>query len=248
MDGEITPIPKDARFRFACTPQVPCFNACCRNLHQVLAPHDILRLKAGLKLSSGEFLASYAIQHTGPQTGLPVVELKPSPDDLACPFVTPEGCRVYPHRPSSCRLYPLARGVSRNRMTGRVSEHFALIREPHCLGFQQQERQTVRNWLQGQDVIADNFFSDLFLELIHLKNRLRPGPLKLAAMRLFQLALYDLDGFREHLLHKGLADDMRLGPETLGKLANDDTALLRFGHEFVKRNIFGQSPEENDNQ
>ena len=49
----------DEVFRFACSPGVACFNACCRDLNQSLYPYDILRLKKRLKLPSGEFLERY---------------------------------------------------------------------------------------------------------------------------------------------------------------------------------------------
>jgi Fe-S-cluster containining protein len=96
-------------------------------------------------------------------------------DDLTCPFVTDAGCRVYPARPASCRTYPLARGVSRSRKTGRLTEHWALIREPHCLGFQNGHPQTVDEWIDDQQIAAHNRMNDMMLELISLKNRFRPA-------------------------------------------------------------------------
>ena len=121
-EPEMIPLAPDAAFRFACNPEVPCFNACCRDLHQTLTPYDILRLKRRLGMTSDRFLAAYTTRHIGPESGLPIVCLKPrAADHLACPFVSPEGCTVYPDRPASCRLYPLARAVSRSRHTGARS-------------------------------------------------------------------------------------------------------------------------------
>ena len=42
-------------FTFACHPEVPCFNQCCRRLNLVLTPYDVLRLKNHLGMSSEEF-------------------------------------------------------------------------------------------------------------------------------------------------------------------------------------------------
>ena len=45
MDAKIIPLTADTAFSFDCSPAVPCFNACCRDLNQALSPYDILRLK-----------------------------------------------------------------------------------------------------------------------------------------------------------------------------------------------------------
>jgi Fe-S-cluster containining protein len=239
VDNNITPISLDEHFQFQCASDVPCFNACCRDLNQFLTPYDILRLKTHLGLRSGEFIEKYTAQHIGPETGLPVLTLSPVGDaDLQCPFVTSSGCSVYADRPSSCRVYPVARAISRNRNTGKVSEHFALIREPHCLGFQQSKIQTVRQWLKAQALDEYNQFNDLFLDIISLKNKYRPGPLDLRSKLVFHIALYDMDTFREQIFRKGLVDDLNLDPELLEVLKNDEVQLLKFGHRYVKAQIF----------
>lgn len=241
MDNLMTPIGKDQPFRFACNKNVSCFNACCRDLNQTLMPYDILRLKHHLRLSSGAFLEQYAHVHIGPETGLPIVTLRPdTAKDKCCPFVTAQGCRVYNARPASCRIYPVARAISQNRKTGRVSEHFALLKEPHCHGFSQTTSQTVREWARDQGFDAYSRYNDLLMEIISLKNRLIPGPLDLRRQRLFQLALYDIDAFREHLFIKGLATGANLDHQTVERLKKDDEALLTFGHDWVKKELFGK--------
>ena len=76
MDAKIIPLAADTAFPFDCSPAVPCFNACCRDLNQALSPYDILRLKNKLGLSSGQFLKTHTLRHIGPETGLPVVSLR----------------------------------------------------------------------------------------------------------------------------------------------------------------------------
>ena len=151
MENRMIPIAGDDTFKFACSPAVSCFNACCRDLNQFLMPYDILRLKNRLGITSTAFITQYTSQHIGPETGLPVLTLKADPAaGLECPFVSPSGCRVYEDRPASCRMYPLARAVSRNRETGRITEHFALIREDHCRGFDEGREPTVGEWIAAQ--------------------------------------------------------------------------------------------------
>lgn len=239
MESQISLLAADEPFCFCCSPSVPCFNACCRDLNQALAPYDILRLKNGLGLSSGRFLETYTSQHIGPESGLPVITLKPDhKSDRQCPFVTPNGCSVYSDRPASCRIYPLARGTSRDRQTGVIREHFALIQEPHCLGFRQGNAQTARTWIRNQELDRYNEFNDLFLELISLKNRRMAGPLDLVARHLFHRALYDLDAFRDQIFRRGLPEGLTIDTAEREKLINDDVALLRWAHTYVKKALF----------
>ncbi len=260
MEPKITPLRDDTSFSFACSPVRPCFNACCRDLNQVLAPYDILRLKNALRLSSGDFLAAFTIRRIGPETGLPVISLNFSRQaDRKCPFVTPAGCRVYRDRPASCRLYPLARGTSRNRASGWIGEHFALIREAHCRGFNHDTAQTARAWMRNQGLEPYNRYNDMFLQLISLKNRRGPGRLEPERERLFFTALYDIDSFRELVLQESFGKRRTIDSPGLPALdpdlnhdskhdakphlkpdpLYDEIALFEFAHVWVKKTVFG---------
>lgn len=240
MEIDILPMTPEDTFRFDCSPEVACFNACCRDLSQPLTPYDILKLKNNLGLSSDRFLDAYTHRHIGPETGLPVITLKPvETDNRKCPFVRPQGCSVYPDRPASCRLYPLARGISRNRSTGAVSEHFALLREPHCRGFCHRNRtHTVRQWMLDQKLGLFNAFNDMFLEIISLKNRLNPAPLDLASTQLFHRSLYDIDAFKRQISSNGFSRKWRVKPAVIDAVLQDELSLLRFAHVFVKTALF----------
>lgn len=239
MPNELTPLAPDDRFQFACGPEVPCFNACCRDLNQCLTPYDILRLKTGLSMSSSDFLSRYTVAHIGPQTGLPVVSLRPvNGEARRCPFVAPEGCRVYAHRPSSCRIYPLARAISRSRETGVVTEHFALMREAHCQGCVQPRTQTVKAWIEDQALERYHHFNDMLMGIIALKNQSRPEPLDIREQRMFQLALYDLDGFRRHLRVHGVPERPAVAADRAEKIMADDEALLTYGHAWIAWALF----------
>lgn len=242
MNDHLMPIMPDKAFRFACSPAVACFNECCRDLNQFLYPYDILRLKKRLGLSSSEFLQRYTTQHIGPESGLPVVTLKAADAQRSiCPFATPKGCRVYPDRPASCRIYPLVRAVSRNRETGLINEHFMLLKETHCLGFDEAKLQTVQQWMNNQEIGIYNHFNDQLLEIIRLKNQLRPvrpGPLDLKSRQLFYVALYDLDNFRNQVFSDKLLAPVDADPQKLAAAENNDLALLEVAVEWVKGVLF----------
>lgn len=237
--SEIEYLLSDDRFRFSCSERVSCFNECCRDLNQFLTPYDILRLKNGLGLSSTQFLEQYTIQHTGPQTGMPVITLKAADmSDLRCPFVTPDGCRVYENRPSSCRIYPLIRLVSRNRESGKITEQYALIQEEHCRGFEQEHDQSVREWIENQGLLPYHEMNDMMMEIIALKNQRCPGQMDIKAQHIFHLALYDSDNFRQQIFENGLLDKFGLSDETLRLIREDDVALLKTGFQWVQKILF----------
>ena len=245
MDTDMIPLTREDRFQFACGPEVDCFNACCRDLNQFLTPYDIYRLKSRLELSSGEFLRRYTNEHIGPQTGLPVISLKSVPEDgLRCPFVAETGCQVYEDRPSSCRTYPLARAVARSRETGQIKEHFALMCEDHCRGRQQSRTQTVREWIEDQELEDYHRFNDMLMDIISLKNQSHPAPLDLREQHMFHLALYDLDGFRRHLRAHGFPEGHVLKDKAQAALQGSDVDLLGFAHDWIKWALFGSGPSK----
>ena len=239
VDPKLTPLSQKDTFRFECSPAVPCFNECCRDLNQFLTPYDILRLKNHLGLSSTEFLEQYTAQHIGPESGLPIVTLRPKGGhDVICPFVSPGGCTVYENRPASCRTYPLVRALSRSRQTGEISEQFMIIQESHCLGFRAGEKQTVQQWMDGQEIATYNETNDKLMQIISLKNQLMPGPLNLKSRHLFYIALYDLDNFRSQIKATGLLDDFQVDTDTMEKAMEEDVVLLKVGMKWVKKVLF----------
>ena len=241
MEPDVTPISRQESFCFACHPAVPCFNECCRDLNQFLTPYDILRLKNHLGLSSGEFLERYTSQHIGPDSGLPIITLKPGDrQDLTCPFVTPAGCSVYEDRPSSCRTYPLMRGVSRSRETGKMVEQFMVLKEAHCCGFDDGQTTTVQQWIENQDIAVYNEINDKLIQIISLKNSRRPGVLDLKTRHMFFTALYDLDSFRSQITNNELLADLQIDSSLLDKALEDDVALLEVGMKWLERVLFDQ--------
>lgn len=235
MDAEpIRELAEDETFLFDCNCAVPCFNQCCRDLNQFLTPYDIIRLKNQLNLASGQFLDQYTETHLGPQTRLPVITLKPAPGgERKCPFVTPDGCGVYEDRPSSCRMYPIIRVLSRSRESGEKKIRYGLLTEPHCRGFEQKKHVTVREWMAGQGLLPFNEMNDLMMEIISLKNRCIPGYLTESVSRLFFTICYDIDLFRAEI---GKPDGH--GIRIPDAVAEDDTSLLRFGLAYLQQHVF----------
>ncbi len=242
MEPELIAVDPEESFPFACGPGVSCFNACCHDLAHFLYPYDLLRLCRHLELASEDFWERYVRFHHGPQTGLPVATLRlDAAADMACPFVDAEGCRVYADRPAACRLYPLARAVRRCAETGRVSEHFALLREAHCKGHEAAETQTAAQWVRSQGLEAYHRMNDPFIDVIAIKRQVHPEPLSLAKSRLVQQALYDPDGFRRRALGRPADDPLVATADQCGRIAEDDEALLAFAYRWVAALLQGSA-------
>ncbi|MCP3899639.1 MAG: YkgJ family cysteine cluster protein [Desulfobacteraceae bacterium] len=241
MNEEMIPVLPNDKLAFKCSSENSCFNECCRDLNQFLTPYDILRLKNNLKIKSSDFLRKFTSMHKGPETGLPLISFKPDPDSgHACPFVTKQGCSVYGDRPASCRMYPLARAITRSRDTGEIDEYFAVIEEEHCKGFGQEKDLTVNQWIDTQDVKIYNEMNDKLMEIISLKNMTKPGNLVGVEEDNFYLACYDLDSFRDKIFNDGLLSDLSIPDSVLDKVKEDDVALLDLGLEWVKHFLFGK--------
>jgi uncharacterized protein len=242
MESDFISVSSNHSFQFSCGSHISCFNQCCRDLNQFLTPYDIIRLKNSMGISANDFLNRYTTQHTGPESGLPVVRLREKPEDASkCPFVTVEGCSVYHDRPSSCRAYPVARAVSRNRQTGIFTEHFMLLKEPHCKGFQTGNHQSVKEWIENQGLLIYNEMNDLMMEFISLKNQIMHGPLDLKSRHFFHMACYDIDSFRDKVFNKGLLDPANYNEVLLSEAKQDDAALLKISLAWIQKMIFGQT-------
>lgn len=232
IDGSVT---------FSCKPGLTCFNQCCKDVNQFLYPYDIIRLRSHLSLHSKEFLRQYTLIYSGDTTGLPIVSFKTDyANGHACPFVSDKGCTVYANRPASCRMFPLARAISRSRQTFDIIEHFALIKDPICQGFNEKETLTVRDFIRDQDLAEYNKQNDKMIELISLKQQIMPGVLDVAAKDKFVLACYNPDGFREAVLTDKLIDPSILPDDVLEKFKTDDVAVMDLGLSWIASELFGR--------
>jgi hypothetical protein len=145
---------------------------------------------------------------------------------------------VYAARPCACRIYPIVRVIAKSRESGEISQRFMVLKESHCLGFDENKEQTVGQWIEQQALRVYNEFNDRLMEIISLKNRLMPGPLDTKSRTIFHLALYDLDNFRSQIFEKNLPGDMEIDETETKKAKTDDAALLKIGIQWVIRELF----------
>jgi hypothetical protein len=234
------PLEAREKFCFACHPGVACFTECCRQLDLALTPCDVLRLKKRLKLDSGSFLEQYVIVAWEEGMIFPACFLTMIDDGQAsCVFVTEQGCSVYEDRPAACRAYPAGRGVSR-RANGTLDEHFVLLREPHCLGFAEQQEQTTPEYFQAQGLTECNQLNDQLLRLFHHPQIQAGFRLSQSQIDQFIMALYNLDFFRQEMTDGRIKMNRPLSVLELRALTGDDEELLLLGLRWLLQEYFGE--------
>jgi hypothetical protein len=224
-------------FSFACRRQLNCFTECCRLLELALTPYDVLRLRRATGLSSDKFLERFVIVEQEDDEVFPRLYLTMIDDGRgSCPFVSQEGCTVYEHRPGACRAYPVGRGVIR-RESGVIDEDFVLVREEHCLGFEEAASQTAEEYCLGQGLPLYNHFNDLTGAILQHRKVRRGMVLPPAEKDLFLLVLYDLDRLRT-MLEDG--EFSAIDPVTALKMrSSSDEDLLQFAVSWLKDRLFG---------
>ncbi len=230
----------DSRFRFKCHSGVKCFTKCCRGINIILTPYDIIRLKRRLQLSSAAFLAVYTTPQLLEKTDLPVVTLKLMDDDMqSCPFVTDAGCIIYEDRPTTCRYYPLGVASLSHKEGADDDGFYFFVHEPHCLGFEEDKEWTIREWRKDQGVDIHDEINAGWTDLV-VRKRSFPPNIKLTeeSKKMFFLVSYNIDTFRQFVFESSFLDRYDIDAETLGKIKEDEIALLEFGLKWLRDVLF----------
>jgi len=235
----------NSTFQFRCHPGVPCFTRCCRGIRITLTPYDIIRLKTRLELGSKEFLAIYTEPQLLEKTDLPMVTLKlvesGEGGEAVCPFLREDGCIVYKDRPTTCRYYPLGVATLSHQDQTEDEGFFFFVNEPHCLGFQEAQTQTVREWRRDQGVDRHDEINEPWTQLV-VRKRSFPPNIKLTeqAKQMFFMVSYDIDTFRRFVFDSSFLKRIAVDEATLAAIQDDDVALLRFGLDWLESLLFKQ--------
>jgi len=235
---------EDGGFTFACHPEVPCFNQCCRQLTLWLTPYDVLRLKNRLGMTSREFLDAHAEVEHG-QNGWPMPRLKMRDDaEKTCPFVSEAGCTVYEDRPGACRTYPLGRATKGGKAGGPSEEGFFVVREEHCQGFAEDKRWSPEEWTQDQGLETYNHMNDLFMPLI-TRQAADANPQVIAQkMKMFMLGCYNLESFRAFVTQTRLTRLYDIDQARLEVITSHELELMKFAFQWLGFAIHGDATLE----
>ncbi len=240
LDEMLSPL-TNGGFQFACHPGVPCFTECCRDLNLMLTPYDIIRLKNHLGLNAEDFHDRYTELRFDDRRNLSMVYLKMSDGERRpCPFVSPQGCRVYSDRPAACRIYPLARASRVHRAHGTVQEDYFVLRESHCQGFAEDRFWSVAEWTGDQGLEPYHEMNNLWMEIVTHPNLRRGMVLNNRQQQIFYLASYNLDKFRSLVLSGRFLQLFELDDQEIEAIRQDDVALLRLAYRWLRFSLFNE--------
>ncbi len=219
----------ESRIRFACHENLPCFTQCCRDVNIYLTPYDVLRLRRALKIGSSEFINRYTHSFLAKLTHIPVVQLRMDETTLMCPFVTPDGCRVYDDRPWACRMYPLDLDVK------HPGCYRLIVGSSKCYGLRESKEWNVEDWLLSQGIEPYRKMEDLYQSV--MPSQFTPGGKMDAGLGKLLFLAYDLDVFKEMIQHKAFRKLHDVDEESYRQAMEDDEKLLMLAFSYIKAQL-----------
>ena len=234
-------------FCFRCHPQIACFNRCCRNLNLFLYPYDVVRLKGRLGMHSDAFLDRHVDVVLREGSHFPEVLLRMADNDQkTCPFLSPQGCEVYPDRPDTCRSFPLEQAVQFDDSAGRHQTVYFFRPPQFCMGQHEDLGWTPEAWLKDQQARG---YQQMTIRWAGIRRRLlsdpwgAEGPTGPRAKMTF-MASYNIDRFRDFVFHSSFLKRYRVAPALLRKSRTDDVALLNLGLAWIERFLWSAPTAE----
>jgi Fe-S-cluster containining protein len=230
------------RFNFRCHAALACFNRCCRNLNLFLYPYDVLRLSRSLGIDTDQFIERHVDVVLREGNHFPDVLLRMADNaERTCPFLTGDGCRVYPDRPDTCRTFPVEQGALYDAASGRTTAvHF--FRPPDfCLGRHEETAWTTETWEQDQEAERHHEMTMRWAEVRRLFQQDpwgAEGPRGAKAKMAF-MATYNADRFRDFLFGSSFLKRYRIKADLKRRLRTSGRSLLLFGFDWVKYFVWG---------
>ncbi|SEH07547.1 YkgJ family cysteine cluster protein [Candidatus Venteria ishoeyi] len=244
-DSPVIPTTYDGEhvISFRCHKDIGCFNACCKNSDITLTPYDIIRLKKHLGMTSSDFLKKYTVPYEMEKDGMAGVRFLPVENGTACQLLSEEGCTVYEDRPTSCRYYPIGLLSMRKQDEYVDRQAYALVKEEHCLGHNEDNKMTIDEYRKQQGVEEYDEIDRGWRQLILKRKSSGPGigTLTKQSLQLFFMACYDLDRFRLFVTSSGFKESFQMGDAEFEQIQTDDIALLHFGFRLLRQVLFGES-------
>ena len=208
----------------------------------MLYPYDVIRLKQNLGLTSDRFLDQYVDVVLRPGSHFPDVLLKMADnEEKTCPFLTSEGCSVYPDRPDTCRTFPVEQGVMFDRKN-RPKEIFHLFRPPNfCLGQNEIQQWTIKTWDQDQEAEKHH---EMTLEWSRIKHLFQVDPWRGQGPdgpngKMAFMAAYNVDAFRQFVLESSFLKRYKVKPDIIRRIRVHDMPLMKLGFDWIRLFVWG---------
>ncbi len=229
-------------FAFACHKELACFNRCCRNLNMFLYPFDVLRLRKKLNMDSDRFLETHVDVVMREGNAFPEVLLRMADnEERTCPFLSEQGCSVYPDRPDTCRTFPIEHGML---FKGRANppEIVSFFRPPDfCLGRHEEKSWTIDSWAEDQEAVV---YNRMTAKWAAVKALFANDPWGAAGIngpkgKMAFMAAYNIDRFREFVFQSSFLKRYHVKKARVKKLRAGDRELLLFGFEWIRFFVWG---------
>ena len=169
----------------------------------------------------------------------PLVFLDPyrSPE-AGCPFLGPQGCKVYAYRPAACRFFPITMG---SQLTEQGIKDYYFCRQlDYCQGFHADAEWTVASWKSNQGLEEYEQGRQGWLEILLKKGVMGPIPGEAQALDLFAALAYDLERFRRYLSGPEILLAEAFQGQDLEEIQKDDLALLHFSYRYFHLLLLGE--------
>ncbi len=233
---------KNDTFAFACHKDLACFNQCCRNLNLFLYPYDVIRLRKKLGMDSDQFLDTHVDVVMRKGNFFPDVLLRMA-DNAAktCPFLSDQGCTVYPDRPDTCRTFPVEHGLLfKDQAT--PPEIVSFFRPPDfCQGQHESRNWTLADWADDQEAVIYNRMTARWatVKALFTQDPWGPEGINGAKGKMAFMAAYNIDRFREFVFQSSFLKRYRVKKARVKKLRASDRELLLFGLEWIRHFVWG---------
>jgi Fe-S-cluster containining protein len=229
------------KFRFLCHKGVTCFTQCCADLHLLLTPYDIIRIKNRLRLPAEEFIKTYTMPDTEGASPFPMLKLRMEESGRRrCPFVTEQGCTIYEDRPGACRLYPIGSAAYMGKVEEQAAEHHFIVDESHCLGFNEETEWSVEEWVENQGFDVYTEMNRPWMEIVASQNP-RKRQLNQEKLQMFYMVSYNLDRFRDFVFQTKFLRVFRLSAGEVERISTSETELMKLGMKWLGFALFGET-------
>jgi len=153
----------DDEFHFKCR----VCGKCCKNRHDImLTTRDLYNIAHELHRTTGYVVDRYCEAYIGGSSRIPIVRLKPTGPDQACPLMRDKRCIVHTAKPVVCAIYPLGRAVNFEQMEENDETKIkpTYFFQPDACGSRDQVH-TVRSWLNQFGIPVEDEFFPLWTEM-----------------------------------------------------------------------------------
>ena len=114
-----------------------------------------------------------------------------------------------------------------------------MVREAHCLGFEEDTSWTVLEWRQDQGVDVNDRINAQWADLIVRKRSFPPNMhWTEQTKQMFFLASYNIDKFRTFVFESSFLKRYVVDAATQERIRNDEVALLEFGMKWLRFLLF----------